>query len=57
MEGHLPELIVASQQKVISKGRDQMRHVVKVTVNADGDVLKVVMSRGGTLVDRGIRPR
>lgn len=56
-QGHLPELIVASQQKVVSKGGDQLRHVVKVTVNADGDVLKVVISRGGTLVDKGSRLR
>lgn len=51
--GDLPELIVASQQKVVRKGGDQLRHVVKVTVNAQGDVLKVMMSRGGTRVREG----
>lgn len=51
----LPELIMTSQDKVVRKGGDQLRHVVKVTVNAQGDVLKVVMSRGGTRVREGSR--
>ncbi|HUV73239.1 MAG TPA: C25 family cysteine peptidase [Anaerolineae bacterium] len=46
-------LIQASQQHVVSKGGDQLRHVVKVTVNADGDVVKVLVSRGGTRTHEG----
>lgn len=41
------ELIVTSQQDAISKGGNHLHHVVKVTVNAEGDVTKVLMSRGG----------
>ncbi|HUV74940.1 MAG TPA: C25 family cysteine peptidase, partial [Anaerolineae bacterium] len=48
-------LIQASQQHVVSKGGDQLRHVVKVTVNADGDVVKVLVSRGGTRTQEGNR--
>ncbi len=47
------ELVVTSQQRVVSKGAQQLRQVVKVTVNTDGEVMKVVMSRGGTRADRG----
>ncbi len=55
MEGNkaASELMVTSQQRVVSKGTQQLRQVVKVTVNSDGEVMKVVMSRGGTHVDRG----
>lgn len=53
----LPDLMVASQRKVVSKGADQLGHVVKVTVNAEGDVLKVLMSRGGIRVDGGTKRR
>jgi tetratricopeptide (TPR) repeat protein len=42
-----PELIVTSEQKDVSKGGNHLQHVIKVTVNADGDVTKVLMSRGG----------
>lgn len=52
-EGGVSELMVTSQQSVVSKGAQQLRQVVKVTVNADGKLMKVVMSRGGTRVDRG----
>lgn len=51
------ELVVTSQQRVVSKGAQQLRQVVKVTVNTDGEVMKVVMSRGGTRGDRGNRQR
>jgi hypothetical protein len=44
----LPGLIQASHQTIVSKGGRQLRNVVKVTVNADGDVVKVMVSRGGT---------
>jgi tetratricopeptide (TPR) repeat protein len=49
----LPGLIQASQQSIVSKGGHQLRHVVKVTVNADGDVVKVMVSRGGTQMPEG----
>jgi len=52
-DGGPTELMVTSQQRVVSKGVQQLRQVVRVTVNADGEVMKVVMSRGGTLGDRG----
>jgi len=53
--GSFPELIVTSQQEVVSKGGNHLYHVVKVTVSAEGDVTKVLMSRGGTWVDKGSR--
>ncbi len=56
-EGGVTELMVTSQQRVVSKGAQQLRQVVKVTVNTDGKVMKVVMSRGGTRVDRGSWPK
>ncbi|HEM62024.1 MAG TPA: tetratricopeptide repeat protein, partial [Chloroflexi bacterium] len=34
----LSKLLQASQQQVVCKGDTQLRHVVKVTVNAEGDV-------------------
>jgi tetratricopeptide (TPR) repeat protein len=49
----LPGLIQASHQSIVSKGGHQLRHVVKVTVNADGDVVKVMVSRGGTQMPEG----
>jgi tetratricopeptide (TPR) repeat protein len=49
------KLIQASQQHVVSKGGDQQRQVVKVTVNGDGDVVKVLVSRGGTTTHGGSR--
>lgn len=49
----LPGLIQASHQSIVSKGGRQLRHVVKVTVNADGDVVKVMVSRGGTQTHTG----
>jgi hypothetical protein len=52
--GNVSELLQASHQQVVCKGGEQLRHVVKVTVNADGDVLKVLVSRGGLRVpERG----
>jgi len=47
------ELVQASQQHIVSKGEDRLRQVVKVTVNADGDVVKVLVSRGGTRKHEG----
>ncbi len=44
----VPGLIQASHHSVVSKGGHEQQHVVKVTVNADGDVVKVMISRGGT---------
>jgi tetratricopeptide (TPR) repeat protein len=52
-----PELIQASHQSIVSKGGHEMQHVVKVTVNADGDVVKVMVSRGGTQTLAGNDPR
>jgi len=49
----LPELIQASHQSIVSKGGHEQQHVVKVTVNADGDVVKVMVSRGGTQTHTG----
>jgi hypothetical protein len=40
-------LLQASQRQVVTKGAEQLQHMVKVTVNADGEVLKVLVSRGG----------
>jgi tetratricopeptide (TPR) repeat protein len=48
-------LVQASQQRIVSKGANELRHVVKVTVNADGDVVKVLVSRGGTRTHEGNR--
>jgi tetratricopeptide (TPR) repeat protein len=53
----LPELMQASHQSIVSKGGHQLQHVVKVTVNADGDVVKVMVSRGGTQVHKGSEQR
>jgi hypothetical protein len=47
------ELVQASQQHIVSKGEDQLRHVVKVTVDAEGDLVKVLVSRGGTCRHEG----
>jgi hypothetical protein len=52
-----PELIVTSQQRAVSKGGNGLEHVVKVTVGAQGEVTKVLMSRGGICTARGSRRR
>ena len=51
------ELIQASQRQVVTKGGEELRHVVKVTINADGEVVKVLVSRGGTCLREGARQR
>lgn len=52
-----PELIVTSQQQAVSKGGNGLQHVVKVTVGAQGEVTKVLMSRGGICIAKGSRRR
>jgi tetratricopeptide (TPR) repeat protein len=53
----VPGLIQASHHSIVSKGGHEQQHVVKVTVNADGDVVKVMVSRGGTQTLTGNDPR
>ena len=52
-KGGISQLLQASQRQVVSKGGERLRHVVKVTINADGDVLKVLVSRGGISLGEG----
>jgi len=51
------ELLQASQRQVVTKGGEELRHVVKVTINADGEVVKVLVSRGGTCLREGAGQR
>ncbi|MGB9301312.1 MAG: C25 family cysteine peptidase, partial [Anaerolineae bacterium] len=51
------ELLQASQRQVVTKGGEELRHVVKVTINADGEVIKVLVSRGGTCLREGAGQR
>jgi tetratricopeptide (TPR) repeat protein len=51
------ELLQACQRQVVTKGGDELRHVVKVTINASGEVLKVLVSRGGTWLREGAGQR
>lgn len=52
----LPELIVTSRQKDVSKGGNHLQHIIKVTVTHEGDVTKVLMSRGGASMSCGDGP-
>jgi hypothetical protein len=52
-----PELIVTSRQEAVAKGGNHLQHVIKVTVTLEGDVTKVLMSRGGICTDEGSRRR
>jgi hypothetical protein len=51
------ELLQASQRQFVTKGGEELRRVVKVTINADGEVVKVLVSRGGTYLREGARQR
>jgi tetratricopeptide (TPR) repeat protein len=55
--GKVSKLLQASQRQVVTKGGDELRHVVKVTINADGEVVKVLVSRGGTCLREGASQR
>jgi hypothetical protein len=55
--GRVSELLQASQRQVVTKGGEELRHVVKVTINADGEVVKVLVSRGGTCLREGAMQR
>jgi tetratricopeptide (TPR) repeat protein len=53
----LPEFIVTSREEAVSKGGNHLEHVIRVTVNAEGDVTKVLVSRGGICIGEGSRWR
>jgi hypothetical protein len=55
--GGVSELLQASQRQVVTKGGQELRHVVKVTINASGEVLKVLVSRGGISLGEGAGQR
>jgi len=56
-EGGVSQLLQATQQRIVSKGGERLPHKVKVTINADGEILKVLVSRGGISLGEGDGPR